>query len=327
MTKKQAELIGVFSAIPAKAIDTYYLDKFNNVFTTIGETIQYDELGTELISLGIIRRGTELPKIKVDGFTRNSVTPDIIGGKSTFTTNDLLQLQPGQVETVVNGQIVNNYQAIVDRHLTKLKIGYLNTATTMAAEVFLKGKCKLPDSNAVIDYGYTEPTEKTFKKKEIDWTKFVLELVEEYRKENKIYPTTIEVDSEIFKEMIQNDVFRDQVKAFNHGNLKTSNGRPAQPVINILGYDVKSLVPAVDSDGKEIDTKNLIYVSSNVEFVKGYTGIPYAEDNKLKIFSGEYFVDEITKKDPDSVSIGLQSGFVPIIPIAKRVMRYKLTLS
>lgn len=204
MTKKQAELIGVFSAIPTLSIDTYYLAKFKNTVTTIGESIKYDELGTELISLGIIPRGTELPKVKIGGFTRNTVTPDIIGGKSVLTSNDIIQLQAGQVETVINGTIINNYEAIQDKHLKKLKTGLINTQAVMASEVYLTGKCVLPISKEIIDFGYDKPITKKIEKSNIDWTTFFLELIEEYRRTNQIYPTTIEVDSKIFKEIIQN---------------------------------------------------------------------------------------------------------------------------
>lgn len=94
-----------------------------------------------------------------------------------------------------------------------------------------------------------------------------------------------------------------------------------------MGYNIRSLVPAVNSENQMIDTTDLIYLSNDTEFVKGYTGITYADNGQMRIFVGEYFIDEITKKDPDSVSYSLQSGFVPIIPLSKRVMRYKVTLS
>lgn len=327
MTLKQAELMGVFSALPTGALDTYYLDKFRNAYYTAGETIKLDEVITELASLSVVPRGTKAKQIKVNGFVRETVTPDIISGKSSLTTNELLQLQAGQVDTVVNGKVVDNYQVIKEKHLMKLKNGLVNTQAKMSAELYLTGKVSLTESGDEIDFGFEEVKAVSKKRKEIDWTLFILELVNEYKKANGIYPTTIEVDSAIFTEMLKDETFRDQIKTFNSGTLTTVNNNYVQPVLNILGYQLKALPTAVGLNGKDIDTANQIFVSNESEFVKAFAGLSYAEDNQLKLFSGEYLITETIEKDPASQHFILESGFVPIIPIPKRIKRYKLTLS
>lgn len=327
MNLKQAELMGIFSAIPTGSIDTYYLDKFKNTYATAGETIKLDEVITELTSLSVVPRGTKAKQVKVNGFVRETVTPDIISGKSSLTTNDLLQIQAGQVDTVVNGKIVNNYQIIKDRHLAKLKNGLINTQARMSAELYLTGKVSLPESADEIDFGFEKVKAISKQRANMDWTLFILELVNEYKKSNGIYPTTIEVDTTIFGEMLKDATFRDQIKAFNSGTLTSINNKFAQPVLNVLGYQIKALPNAVGLDGKDIDTANQIFVTNDSEFVKAFAGLSYAEDNQLKLFSGEYLITEVIEKDPASQQFILESGFVPIIPIPKRIKRYKLTLS
>ena len=323
MNFKQAELMGVFSVLPTGTIDTYYLDKFSNNYFTAGESIVLDELITELSSLSIVPRGTKAKEIRINGTARKTITPDIIAGKSSLTTNELLQIQAGQVETIINGKVVDNFQVVKDRHLTKLKNGLTATQTRMSAELFLTGKVTLPESADVIDYGFNKVEEVKKNKGEIDWTLFIMDLVEKYKAKNKVYPTNIEVDSSIFKEMLNDENFREQVKAFGMAGAVANN---KYPTLNILNYQISVLPHAEDAQGKAIDTDKLIVLSNNSEFVKGYVGLSYAENNQLKLFSGEYLVDEVTEKDPATQYFTLMSGFVPVIPMPQRIQRYKLTL-
>lgn len=323
ISKKQAELIGVFVGLPTKVND-YYLKKFNKQINTIGSEIKFDEYITELIRLGIVPRGTKAPIVKINGFTRSSVIPDIISGESPLTVDELLQIQAGQVETVVNGNIINNLEALKQRHLDKLKSGWLNTMSAMASEVFLTGKVTLPTSKDVIDYGYSNVVDKQVKKAEMNWYIFFTNLVNDYVKENGIYPTDIEVDSKVFEAMLSDSNFVEQIKAFSNVNL----GKEGETVIlNVLGAKVKLLPKAFGLNGDEIDTANLIYVSNNEAFIKGFAGITTANNGKLEVINTDVLISEEVKNNPASQSYLLESAFCPIIPLAKRVKRIKLTLT
>lgn len=323
ISKKQAELIGIFMGLPTKVND-YYLRKFKRQYNTIGSEIKFDEFVSELAKLSVVPRGTKAPIIKVNGFSRISVTPDIISGESPLTVDEILQIQAGQVDIIVNGKITNNLEALKQRHLEKLKAGWLNTMSTMAAELFLTGKVELPISNDVIDYGYKAVVDETKKKSEINWYTYFTQLINDYVKENGIYPTDIEIDSKILEAILSDTTFIGQVKAFSNSTLSNSDD---QIIFTILNVNIKILPTAYSLNGTPIDTSNLIYISNNESFVKAYAGVTTASNGKLEVIPTDVLITEEIRNNPASQSYLLESAFCPIIPLPQRVKRIKLTLT
>lgn len=321
---KLAYLIGIFEGLPVGAMNTTYLDRFTQTIFSPTETIKFDEIHNTLEVLGVVPRGSKASEIKVNGFARSSVTPDIISGNARMSVNDITKIQQGQSLTVLKGQTVDNGTAVKARLLQELKTRLERTKVYMANELFLKGEVVLPISNVKIDFGYAEPEAKTFKKANMNWTSFFNDIRNDYMDENGIFPTHVEVDKAIFNEMLQSATFRDQVKAFNSVNLGITNN---VPTLNILGTIVSQLVPAFGLDGKPIDTANMVYVSNNSEFTKAYAVLLMAENDRITPFEGEYLLQEIIEKDPVGYLLKIESAFCPIIPIANRVKRYKLTLN
>lgn len=321
ITKKQAELIGIFKGLPYT--DNYFSSKFKNKHFTIAETVKLDEVANDLAEMSIIPRNTALPILDAKGFRRVAITPDILGNKSTLTATELLEIQAGQSETATEAQ--DNFNTIRDRHLIKLKNAYEISKERLATEIYLKGKVTLPISKDVIDLGYEEKISKDFKKSTDDWGVFILGLVSEYQKLNGIYPNLIEVSMDIFQEMLKDETLRNQAQVYNTNQLGVLSNTNI-PAFVIYGYTVIALPNAIGVDGKAITTEKLAILSNNETFTSIYTGIPYSNGNKLSMFKGEYLIDEIIEKDPARQYFTFQSGYCPIIALPKRVVRYEITV-
>lgn len=320
INKKQAELIGIFKGLPYK--NSYYTNKFAKKHLTVSDTINFDEVSDALSTLSIIPRGTKLPILDNRGFARISVRPDIIGGKSVITTNELLEIQAGQFE--LSNEAKNNFVELKERHLLNLKNALYRTMERASAEAYLKGEIKLAETGDVINFNYKTPTDLNFTEKTDNWELFILDLVDRYTKANGLEPSLVEVDMAIFKKMMASEKFRETAKAYNTHSI-TVNDRVV-PAFNIFGITVSALPTAYGLDGQIIDTENLIYVSNNETFVQAYAGIGYATDKGLEIFKGEALVNEIIQKDPATHSFTVQSGYCPIIALPDRVQRYKVTV-
>ncbi len=330
INKRQAELIGVFAGVPVNTVNKYYLEKFKGTpFMTISDSFKLDEVIGELTTLSIVPRGTKAPAIKVNGHERITITPDIIKGTATLTPLETLELQAGQVSTVINGQVVDNKALIESKKMAILKSGYENTRATMAAELYLTGKVTLPESGDDIDFGYKTPTALNFKVSEDQWEIFLVDRITDYVKENKMYPETIEVDVEILKSMMKNVNLRETQKAYSIAEIAPNAARSLEqtyPNFNILNMKVSALVPATDIKGNPINTDGLMYLSTASEFTNAYVGLEVSNGQSVQMLKAEYFVNEIIEVDPAGKKYVFQSGYCPIIPVPKRVMRWKVTI-
>lgn len=330
INKRQAELIGVFAGVPVNSVNKYYLEKFNGTpFMTISDSFKLDDVVGELTTLSIVPRGTKAPAIKVNGFERITITPDIIKGTAALTPLETLELQAGQVSTVVNGQVIDNKALIESKKMAILKSGYENTKAAMAAELYLTGKVTLPVSGDSIDFEYKAPTAVNFKTSDDQWEIFLVDRITDYVKENKIYPETIEVDVEILKSMMKNANLRETQKAYSIAEIAPNAARSLEqtyPNFNILNMKVTALVPATDINGNPIDTTGLMYLSTASEFTNTYVGLEIANGQSTQMLKAEYFVNEVVEVDPAGKKFIFQSGYCPVIPIPKRVMRWKITI-
>jgi phage major capsid protein E len=330
INKRQAELLGVFAGVPVNTFNKYYLEKFNGTpFMTISDSFKLDDVIGELTTLSIVPRGTKAPAIKVNGFKRITIKPDIIKGTAAMTPLETLELQAGQTETIINGQVVDNRTLIESKKMAILKTGYENTKATMAAELYLNGKITLPVSGDEIDFGYAAPTAVEFKTSDDQWEVFLVDRITDYVRKNKMYPETIEVDVDILKAMMKNANLREVQKAYSIAELAPNAAKSLEqtyPNFNILNMRVTALVPAVDTKGNAIDTAGLMYLSSAAEFTNTYVGLEVANGQTTQMLKAEYFINEVVEVDPAGKKFIFQSGYCPIIPIPDRVMRWKVTI-
>lgn len=329
MNKKIAELIGVYFGIPTNnQVTTYYLNKFRQKFTTPYEVVKFDEVFNELQLLSIVGRDVEAPNVKEGGFTRKTMTPDVIKGAITLTGSELMQLQPGQAPVYVNGEKVDNSTKIRDRKLLQLKLSFIRTQEAMSSEIYLTGKLTLPLTQSVFTFDETDNVKKTFTASQDDLSVFLLGLVDEFYKENKIAPTKIEIGIDIFKELMKNEAFKSQAKAFNIASVTNNQGGNGNiyPSFNVLGYEFQVLPNAENVSGEMIDTSKLIILSNDNEFTQVYCGLSVLENEQLKVIETDVYIDEIVKKDPATMKYLLQSAFIPFIPVSKRIKRYAITI-
>ncbi len=326
---RQAELMGIFAALPTN-VTTHYLSKFEKgtPFMTVSDSFNVIELMKELITLSIVPRGTKAPDIKINGHNTINIRPDIIKGTATLTPLENLEIQAGQTQMVYNGQIVDNGRFLDEKKLSMLKSGYVNTKASMCAELFLTGKLTLPVSKDVIDFKAKAAVPKTFTKATDNWEIFFLDLLDEYVDKNKIFPTKIEVDKEILKELIKNEKLSKQNIAYSIVDIipqKTLEQR--YPHFNILNMKIETLVSATNVLGKKIDTKDMIYLSNEAEFTETYVGLEVAVNNSVQMLKADVHIDEIVERDPAVKKYIFQSGYCPVLPITDRIMKYKVTIA
>ena len=326
---RQAELMGIFAALPTN-VTTHYLSKFQNgtPFMTSSDSFNVIELMRELISLAVVPRGTKAPDIKINGHNTINIRPDIIKGTATLTPLENLEIQAGQTQMIYNGQIVENGRFLDEKKLSMLKSGYVNTKASMCAELFLTGKLTLPISKDVLDFKAKAAVPKTFTKGTDHWEIFFLDLIDEYVEKNKIFPTKIEVDKSILSELIKDEKLAKQNIAYSIVDIipqKTLEQR--YPHFNILNMKIETLVPATNASGKKIDTEDMIYLSNEAEFTETYVGLEVAVNNSVLMLKADVHIDEIVEKDPAVKKYIFQSGYCPVLPITDRIMKYKVTIS
>lgn len=326
---RQAELMGIFAALPTN-VTTHYLSKFQNgtPFMTSSDSFNVIELMRELISLAVVPRGTKAPDIKINGHNTINIRPDIIKGTATLTPLENLEIQAGQTQMILNGQLVDNGKFLDEKKLSMLKSGYMNTKARMCAELFLTGKITLPESKDVIDFKTKPAIPKTFTKGTNNWEVFFLDLLDEYVEKNKVFPTKIEVDKEILKEFLTDEKLAKQNIAYNIVDIipqKTLEQR--YPHFNILNMKIETLVPATNVVGKKIDTENMVYLSNEAEFTETYVGLEVAVNNSVLMLKADVHIDEIVEKDPPVKKYIFQSGYCPVLPITERIMKYKVTIA
>lgn len=330
MRKETAQLIGVFHGLTLEnSINTYYQDKFKQNFLTEKSTITFDDLTSELKSLSIVDRNAKAVAVTTNGFTRTSIKPDVIKGYATLTTDELYEMQAGQAPIYLNGEILNNATLIEDKKLKILKYAYIKTKEEIATELYLTGKIVLPESKDTFSLEDSEKIEKTFSTSKDDFGVFLTTLVDDYVDKNKIAPTNIELGLNVFTELMKNERFAGQVRAYNHAQIINGNGtqNDVYPTFNILGYTVRVLPRAYGLEGKIIDTSNLIILSNTTEFTNVYAGIGAVEGGNMKVFRSDVLIQKLTEQDPASVKYLLQSAYFPIIPIPKRVVRYNTSIT
>ena len=330
LTKRQAELLGRFAGLPVN-ITNYYLNKFtrNTPFMTIADSFNTEELIGELVMLSIVPRGTKAPYVELNGFKTFNVKPDMIKGSATLTPLDNLEIQAGQTPTIYNGTVIENGKYLDEKKLSILKNGWENTRAAMASQLYLTGVIPLKNSGDKLDFKFATPKGLTFTRGVDYWELFFIDRITEYIKENQKAPTHIEVDKEILKEIVKDANLAGQQKAYNFVQILPKAAQELEqryPDINILNMMITTLVPAIGLDGKVIDTENMIYLSNDGEFISTYVGIGVAVGNDVRMIKADVYVDFLIQKDPAEKKYILESGFCPVVPVPKRIMRWKITM-
>ena len=323
---KNAELMGIYQGLkPENVVSTYYQDKFRNDYSTKSATLVFDDLVGNLKSLAIVPRNTKAPVIKEGEFIRNTFTPDIIKGSAPLTPDELFAMQAGESPILFKGQSISKADQIRDGKLKSLKLAYIATKEKMAAEIYLTGKLTMPETGRELVFDETTNTSKNLVV--TGWQEFILELVEEFAKDNGFVPTRIELGSAIFKELMKDKDFAKLITAYNQANVadKDTGYKNIYPSYNLLGYRLDVLPPTNLYSGN-LDTSNLVIVSSDVEFVNTYVGLTVINNDKVEVVETDVYIDYDVDKPTTSQSYILTSGYLPVIPISKRVKRYNLTV-
>lgn len=321
LTTIQEQLTAIYAEVPAK-VQTHYLDRFtesNPEYLSDHETINVKELNTFLVEAAIVERGSEVPYIKINGVDKHAITPDIIA--ASYPTKPISN---SGIVTLINGQAVSAQKHEEDRLLLALKNAILRTKEKIAANVFLTGKYYQEKSGTEVDFGF-EVAEKIDAATINNWVNFFFQKIDEYEKENGIYPDRIELGSTLFEKIIKNNEFLEVAKSYSDSiGLSAEN---KQIYLTLLGQKISKLKSTMDFKGKDINVDNFIYLSSSHALVAGYTALEAVDETGHPyLIQGTEIIDEkpADKETARGKMFG-KTGFVPIVALKKLIVRYEIT--
>lgn len=327
MNRTMAQLYALFSVLElsAKPI-TYFQDKFKNKFSTDKTTVSYDELDNAFKELALLPRTAQFPAIKQGGFERKFVTPDLVKGSVVLTPDEITKMQAGQVEIYADGEKVDNSKVITERKLQVLKTSYIRTKELIASEVYLTGKITPATEQKAITLFDIKEEEKTFKKGTDSWQVLLLDLINEFVKVNKIAPNLIEIGTNVFNAIMNDEKMAKIVEAYK--TVSVNAGDNVYPTLNFLNYKIVVLPNSVNLKGEQIDTSNKIILSNDNELTSAYVGLAVADDNNnIKIIESEVAISEHVNQEMATKKWNLQSGYIPLVPLPSRIQVYNLTIS
>ena len=321
LSKTQQTLLALFAVIEQN-VETPYFERFqgsNPEFLSDNEVINVRELNGFLIEAGIIERGSEIPYIKKDGVTIESITPDIIA--SAIPTK---AKHNSGTTMLLNGKMVDEATYERDLALKKLKNAMTKTKEKMAANAFLLGKYKQANSNSYIDYEYKAATQVDAGDVK-NWIVFFFDLIEKYEEEKGVLPTRIELGKTLFEKIIKNQEFLEIAKSYS--NSIGLSSEKTSIFLSLLGQKISKIRTTSDFDGAVINVDNYIYLSNDQALVSGYAALEAVDEKgtPISVKTTEILDTVPANKETAQGKIFAKSAFAPIIAIPSLIVRYEIT--
>lgn len=323
MNKKMIYLISLIATATQKInVPQVYSQRFknsDNIYYSPTEKIRIDDLTNHFLVAGLVDRNEILPLLGKDGFNTLEFEPDVIGGQFQYQPSDLLTLGAGVPLYTKDGKEITSIQALEAKYAKMAAAAITNKFERQAADAYLKGT-------------YTDKAGKTYEvgvkaNKTLTWTGKIksdelIALQMEFVEKHSIAPR-IEVGIEIFN-AIKNEANNSQQ---NINGVKFSAGN--EPNLTVGNLKVELLKGAKGTDGKMIDTKNMLILSDPSILAVGYGCLTYGDiktnDVKLMrtdILAGELAVEVTT----GSKGLWAKSAPMPVLLSTARFNRYTITL-
>lgn len=326
LTQEQITFAGVYGELKHVA-NRFFTRRIKNgkiPFLTNAQTISYEEVKKELKKAKILRREEEFPVAKIGGSVVKAVTPEVIKESITFLPTDQLNRQPGE-QICINGKVVDKRTYERDRRISTIKQSIETVAEEISSSVFLKGLYKSPDT--LNEVKYTFNTAETVNKSDIaDWAIWITKQVSDFSKDRKVQPTEILVGENIFNDILQTyNASSNKIIPATATRKITEDGQ-WELHLGLFGFDFVMLPQATDTEGKTIDTKNLIMIYNDQAYIPAYAGL-------VNVIGGETImeaVDVLIRETPANPKTGIketlgESAYCPIITNPSLIKQYKVT--
>lgn len=317
LTKTQQELIGTFGAIEIEKKPFWsFFTEAKKPYLALSETIKVDEIMSGMMKAGVIPRGSTIPSIKVNGHSRVTITPYIIGASIGISALDTLNAEAGEL-VVLNGQTIKSKDYDRIQKVTEIKGSIENTKEDISARVFITGKTKDLNDNDV-DLGFVEEESKV--KGSSNWTTVLTQLVADYYSKTKRYPDKIVVGAKVADDIIKEintsktPQFTSKVDIID-GGVRIELGGFALPIVTYPANDI----------GENTDTKVTLY--KNICLVPVYAGLEYVgADGEPSMIRSEIVLDktEANKETGQAKMFGKSAPF-PLVVLPELFRRYKFT--
>ncbi|MBP9479062.1 MAG: hypothetical protein KBF12_10615 [Sebaldella sp.] len=331
MDKKIAQIVryaGILSKIEPTE-KSFYLDMLKGTkITTPASTIIYDAYVSKYVRAQLIGNDdkTKGNYAGREGFNRFKVTPGKIREYYQLTADEAAYIKAGEL-AYFNGVERKAEESIYTNVATYLKNAIISRMDLSTAELLSDGEY-FADTGEKISFDI--PAVKTKKKNDISDFKSFLRLMKEeiniYKRTSLDTPDRILIGEDIVNDLIDDEIFRDQVQKLGLGNIMIDDKYVA--VAKVFNYLLLESEPIVGMDGVDIDiakgnrmtllsTKRLHIAHAGVDVLDS-TGMP-------KKIAAEY----IMRNDSDVLNatalfVG-ESAFTPIISNPKSVVRIDIT--
>lgn len=325
ITKEQISYLEVYQIAPIATQDFYFrlLAMGVSPYTTISDTIAYDEVKKVMAEAKILPRGAVFPIGKQDGKERKAVTPDIIKSSIPFGSADGLEDIKGSV--VMNGKPIDRKDKKRNERIQKIKLGITQTLEAISAEMFFK-QTYSPEQGSPIKFTSAKLISKTFEQENIErFEDYARVQEQEYQKENYMYPTHRFIGADIFNQIIKVEEEKNSPITITQIGVEQMGNTEVQYLIK-NGRKFYVLPSAIDAKGNAINTEGLFILYNNNAIIPGYVGLTNVVDGKASMIEADVLIRETPADSETGYSKTLgESGYIPILVNPKMIWKHSIT--
>lgn len=326
LTQEQIVMAGVYGEIRHVA-NRFFTRRIKNgkiPLLTNAETISYEEVKKELKKAKILRREEEFPIAKIGGSVVKSVTPEVIKESIPFFPKDQLNRQPGE-QIFIGGRLIDKRTYERDRRISTIKQSIEAITEEISTSVFLKGLYKSPDTLNEVKYTFNA-AETVNKSDIVDWAIWTTKQVNDFSKDRKVQPTEILVGENVFNDILQTyNASSNKIIPATATRKITEDGQ-WELHLELFGFDFVMLPQATDTEGKTIDTKNLMMMYNDQAYYPAYAGVVNVVGTEAIMEATEVLIRETPPHPKTGIRETLgESAYCPIITNPSLIKQFKIT--
>jgi len=325
MTGEQISYLEIYQIAPVAAQKFYFalLGTGVSPYTTITDTIAYDEVQKVLAEAKILPRGAKFPIGKQDGKIRKAVSPDVIKSSIPFGSADGLQDVVGTV--VINGKPIDRKDKNRNDRIQKIKLGITQSQEAISAEMFFN-QTYSPEQGSVIKFTSAKAIAKAFAAGNTErFEDYVRTQEEEYQTENALYPSHRFIGYDIFNQWITNEEAKNSPITVSQIGVEKLGDTEIQYIIK-GGKKFHVLPSARDAKGKQISTDGLFILYNNNAIIPGYAGLNNVINGKGVMEEADLIIRELSADEETGYAKTLgESAYIPILVNPKMIWKHKIT--
>ncbi|MBN1469535.1 MAG: hypothetical protein JXM74_04675 [Fusobacteriaceae bacterium] len=325
ITKEQISFLEVFQIAPVAAQNFYTTLLATGVspYTTITDTIAYDEVEKVMAEAKILPRGAKFPIGKQEGKIRKATTPDIIKSSIPFGSADGLEDIKGSI--VIGGKPVDRKDKKRNERIQKIKLGITQSTEAIATEMFFN-QTYSPEQGKPIKFTSATAIAKEYKSTNTErFEDFARVQEQKYQQKNYMYPTHRFIGADIFNQLIANEESKNSPVSITQIGVEMIGNTEVQFLIK-NGKKFYVLPSGVDAKGKAISTDGLFILYNNNAIIPGYVGLNNVVGGIASREEADVLIRETTADEEtgDAKTLG-ESGYIPILVNPGMIWKHTIT--